>query len=249
MSLSFLVPYATPIIGEKCSVGLFEKLQFGNVDCIKLAISKALGYGIVVFAAILKVPQIAKILANKSAKGVSLMAYFVETLAFLVFIAYNHRALNPFSTWGEGLFIAVQNLIVIFLILALDRKFGVLLLTVSLLGGAAYSLATPSIVSAPLLAKFQSSNLLLTILSKLPQIVAVYSSRSIGALSGITVFLQFAGTVARVFTTMQELKDDQVLIISSLVAASLNAVLFLGVLLFSGGKEAQSPSKRRKKTN
>lgn len=43
---------------QKCYQSLIEDLNFGDVDCIKLSVSKGLGIGIVLGGSIVKVPQI-----------------------------------------------------------------------------------------------------------------------------------------------------------------------------------------------
>jgi len=47
-------------------------------DCVKFLISKLLGLAIVGGSAILKLPQIAKILSNKSVEGLSSTAVYME---------------------------------------------------------------------------------------------------------------------------------------------------------------------------
>jgi mannose-P-dolichol utilization defect protein 1 len=42
-------------IGDKCYISLFEKLNYKDSNCVKLLLSKAIGYGIVVSSAIVKV--------------------------------------------------------------------------------------------------------------------------------------------------------------------------------------------------
>jgi mannose-P-dolichol utilization defect protein 1 len=46
------------------------------------------------------------------------------------------------------------------------------------------------------------------------------------------VFLTFAGSLARVFTTFQEMPDDAMMIASFVIASSLNGVLFAQVLYY-----------------
>lgn len=85
-----------------------------NVDvsstfCLRLAVSKALGLGIVVFGSIMKVPQILKIVNSKSAKGISLTMYILEVLAYTISLAYAVRKRIPFSTYGENASLTVQS--------------------------------------------------------------------------------------------------------------------------------------------
>ncbi len=76
---------------------------------MRLAVSKALGLGIVVFGSIMKVPQILKIVQNKSARGISLSMYVLEVLAYTISLAYAYRRRIPFSTYGENASLTVQS--------------------------------------------------------------------------------------------------------------------------------------------
>ena len=52
--------------------------------------------------------------------------------------------------------------------------------------------------------------------------------RGAGQLSGITLGMNFAGVAARVFTTLQEV-DDNLVLLGFLAALSCNAILFFQV--------------------
>lgn len=224
--LSFAKPIAEPFIGRHCSKELLDKLNFTNIDCLKLVISKGLSVGIIAGGVFLKLPQILKIVSSKSVAGISFPAYLLETLSFTIFCAYNYRSQNPFTTWGEGIFITIQNLIILAMILSFTRQLPLLAVTGLVYAVIAYALITPTLINVALLTLLQSSTIFLGIASKLPQIWSIFRARSTGQLSAITVFLQFAGSAARVFTTIQEL-DDRVLLIGNAVASLLNAVIVL----------------------
>ena len=91
MSLAFAAPSAkeaTPtkylIFREDCYASFFERYDFvSDPTCIKFSFSKLLGYTIVAGATIYKVPQIQKLMASKSAKGVSSVSYYFETIGFI----------------------------------------------------------------------------------------------------------------------------------------------------------------------
>ena len=91
MSLAVAAPSAkeaTPtkylIFREDCYASFFERYDFvSDPTCIKFSFSKLLGYTIVAGATIYKVPQIQKLMASKSAKGVSSVSYYFETIGFI----------------------------------------------------------------------------------------------------------------------------------------------------------------------
>ena len=72
------------IFREDCFEPLVQKLDYTNVECIKFAISKAIGYQIIIGSAILKVPQIMKILKNKSVVGISKFLFYFEVISLIV---------------------------------------------------------------------------------------------------------------------------------------------------------------------
>src|SRR5438094_789335 len=80
------------IFREDCFDTFFNKMDFTNMECIKYTISKGLGYGIICGSAILKVPQIVKILSSKSVEGISKFLFYLEVRIIHSFIC-NYRSL------------------------------------------------------------------------------------------------------------------------------------------------------------
>ncbi|KAI9002313.1 hypothetical protein BC832DRAFT_114217 [Gaertneriomyces semiglobifer] len=228
-----------PLVGRKCAhtiTSSISRLSINPADpqtvaCAKLLVSKILGLGIVLGGSILKVPQILKIVGAGSVEGLSFIGNLLETIAYSISLAYNWRSGNPWSTFGEMGFITMQDVFILFLILGYSKNVvGMCILAIAY-SAFAYALATPEILDHQMLVTLQWSTVLLGIFSKLPQIMSNFLASSTGQLSAITVFLQFAGSAARVFTTLQEV-DDQVLLISNLVASALNGVLVLQMLAY-----------------
>ena len=175
------------LIGDVCYKTLLLDVDFTDADCLKLAISKGLGIGIVTMSSVVKVPQILKLLSSKSAAGVSFLAYLLETSAVLVALAYNFRNEFPFSTYGETAMIAVQNIIISTLVLNYSGKSAQAALFVAGLAAAVAALFTESIVSMPTLKILQASGGVLGVASKIPQIVAIFQQGGTGQLSAFAV--------------------------------------------------------------
>lgn len=97
---------ATQLLGDSCYRSLVHNVTISDSVCLKLAISKALGVGIVAASGIVKIPQLLKMLNSQSAEGISFLAYFMETASFLISLVYNVRKGFPFSTYGEVALIA-----------------------------------------------------------------------------------------------------------------------------------------------
>ncbi|KAF9927546.1 hypothetical protein FBU30_003092 [Linnemannia zychae] len=235
----FLKAPAVTIIGDKCYTTLIEDLNITDVPCIKYAISKGLGFGIVAGGAIVKVPQIIKIIQAHSAKGISFSAYMLETLSCVITLAYNVRSGYPFSTYGETFFVTLQNLIILGLMLRYAHKSIMALLVISsfllmgnILGRTTEHLSDDgnivqlSLVSMNILGFLYKITIPINLLSKVPQIIENYKNSSTGQLSAFTIFNYFAGSLARIYTTMMEVNDTTVL------SAFLLSTLFNCILAF-----------------
>jgi hypothetical protein len=73
------------------------------------------------------------------------------------------------------------------------------------------------------------TNLPLVIASRVPQIIQNFRNGSTGSLSFITTFLIFAGSLARVFTTIQEVGMDPSLLTNFFVGLLTSGVMLLQV--------------------
>ncbi|KAF9210128.1 hypothetical protein BGZ49_005524 [Haplosporangium sp. Z 27] len=240
----FLKTPAVAIIGDKCYSSLIEDFNYQDVPCIKYAISKGLGLGIVAGGAIVKVPQIIKIVQAHSAQGLSLLSYLLETLACVIGLAYNIRLNHPLSTYGETFFVTIQNLIILGLMLHYTGKNTsaiVILSSFLFLGNvlgrttqfiqADGSVVTTAFVSQGALAVLQASTIPINLISKVPQIVENHKNKSTGQLSAFTVFNYFAGSLARVYTTLTEV-DDIIILSGFLLSTLFNCVLALQMALY-----------------
>lgn len=215
---------SSSIIGKNCTTQLFVKGNFYNLPCLKLIVSKLLSYGIILGAVVVKVPQVIKIVDSRSAEGLSYPAYLLETIASSITFAYNIRANNAFSTYGETLFMTVQNVVITLLILLLNRKIIGFFLTMIAYSFFSFGLYTPALVDVKMMAILQASTIPIFVASRIPQILQTYSNGHTGQLSALTVLLVWLGSVARVFTTMQEVKDS-LLLVGFCSAAFLNTII------------------------
>jgi mannose-P-dolichol utilization defect protein 1 len=175
------------IIGETCYTTLLHDIDLANQECIKLALSKGLGIGIIAASSIVKIPQILKLINAKSASGVSFLSYFLETSAYLIGLAYNVRQGFPFSTYGETGLIMVQNVVIAVLVLNYSGKATGGAVFVAGLAAAAFALFSPNLIDMPTLGYFQAGAGVLGVASKLPQILAVWREGGTGQLSAFAV--------------------------------------------------------------
>ena len=70
---------------------------------------QGLGFGIIAFACIVKLPQIFKIAKSKSASGLSMLSFELEQLALTVHATYGSILGLPFSAYGEAVVLILQN--------------------------------------------------------------------------------------------------------------------------------------------
>ncbi|KAH9480949.1 Mannose-P-dolichol utilization defect 1 protein [Psilocybe cubensis] len=236
----FVKDLGISIVGKECYTSLVENLHLGDVKCLKYSLSKGLGIGIVVGGSIMKVPQILLIVNARSARGLSLPAYILETLSYGITLAYSFRHQFPFSTYGENLFLTLQNILITLLIIhyaptrSSQRSQKLITTTLATLASsfALYTLPTQT------LSLLQMTTLPLSLFSKLPQIRQNYRAQSTGQLSAFAVLSQIAGCLARLFTTAQEVGDGLVAAGFAL-ALALNVVLGAQLYIYWGENGAQ----------
>ncbi|KAG0017732.1 hypothetical protein BGZ80_007963 [Entomortierella chlamydospora] len=239
----FLKTPAVSIIGEACYISLMEQFNYRDVPCIKLAISKGLGYGIVAGGAI--------------------------DFPCVIGLAYNIRLGHPLSTYGETFFVAIQDIIILGLMLHYRSKNMCAFITLSsfLLSGIILGITTQSvqddgtvitnfIISESILETLQKYTILINLFSKIPQVIENYNNKSTGQLSAFAVFNYFAGSLARVYTTLIEVKDA-ILLYGFLLSTFLNCVLALQMALYwnnsgvqpvkSGKADGSATSETKKK--
>lgn len=205
-------------------------MQLFAAPCFAATLSKALGIALIIGSVLVKLPQIIKIYVNKSGAGISIISVTLDLTAITVYASYNFVKGYPFSAWGDSALLAVQTVIVGCLVLYYQglqfQAFGYLLVylgvCVLLMGGA-----TP--VTA--LWTMQGFNIPVLLAGKLTQAYANYKNGHTGQLSAITLFMLFFGSLARIFTSIQETGDTMV-IITYVASSFANTVLVLQLLYY-----------------
>ncbi|KAL5000078.1 hypothetical protein BDV10DRAFT_163305 [Aspergillus recurvatus] len=221
------------LIGSSCHNTLVVNLDLAqNPECTSLAISKALGIGIVGASGIVKVPQILKLIRSGSSAGVSFVSYALETASLLITLSYGVRNRFPFSTYGESAFIAAQDVLVGVLVLTYAGRSAAAAAFVAVVAASIYSLLVDtSIVDAQTMAYLQAGAGALGVASKVPQILTIWQEGGTGQLSAFAVFNYLAGSLSRIFTTLQEV-DDKLILYGFLAGFSLNLILAAQMLYY-----------------
>ncbi|KAJ5225254.1 hypothetical protein N7468_006479 [Penicillium chermesinum] len=242
------------LIGAPChSALLFDLDLTQDPACTSLAISKALGIAIVGASAVVKVPQILKLINSRSSAGVSFVSYALETASLLITLSYGVRNQFPFSTYGESALIAVQDIAVGVLVLIFAGRSAAAAAFVAVVAASVYALLfDQTLIDAQTMSYLQAGAGALGIASKVPQILAIWSEGGTGQLSAFAVFNYLVGSLSRIFTTLQEV-DDKLILYGFIAGFSLNVILAGQMLYYwnapaqkqkaSGSKKSQAAEK------
>ncbi len=164
-------------------------------------------------------------------------AFLLELVSCAISTVYNVRNGYAFSTYGENLFLTIQNAIIALQIIhfrpTLTRRdsnapqvYGT---------AAAMLLSGAGLYLSPIgtLTLLQGLTIPISAIAKLPQILANEKHKSTGNLSRFVVIANILGCAARIFTTITEVNDPLVLwgfILSSI----LNVVIGIQMYAYWG---------------
>lgn len=197
--------------------------------------SKLLGYAIITGSIAVKLPQLYTIIKNKSSAGLQMSMYVLENIGYTISMSYNIINSYPFSTYGENIFLCIQGNLLVYATAYYQNKIN----TTFIIGAILYIIFTYILLSGStsiqLLSTLQSLTIPIFAAAKLPQIYSNYKLQSTGQLSVITCTLNFFGSLARVFTTVQEV-NDPLLLIGGLSGVSLNGMLLLQIVIYWNNK-------------
>nr|KJB58349.1 hypothetical protein B456_009G215300 [Gossypium raimondii] len=191
-------------IDLSCAIGSLKDGNFPPKDCLLPLISKLLGYAIVAASTTVKLPQILKIVNHKSVKGLSLIAFELEVVGYTIALAYCLHNGLPFSAYGELVFLLIQALILVAVIYYYSKPVGITTWIRALL----YCAVAPTILAGqidPILFEaLYASQHAIFFFARVPQIWKNFSNKSTGELSFLTCLMNVAGSLVRVFTSLQE---------------------------------------------
>ncbi|KAF7715758.1 Mannose-P-dolichol utilization defect 1 protein [Penicillium ucsense] len=214
------------LISAPCHKALVLDLNLvEDSACTSLAISKALGIAIVGASAVVKVPQILKLINSRSSAGVSFASYALETASLLITLSYSVRNGFPFSTFGETALIAIQDVAIGVLVLTFAGRSAAAATFVAIVAAAVYALLfDQNLIDGQTMAYLQTGAGALGVASKLPQIYAIWKEGGTGQLSAFAVFNYLFGSLSRIFTTLQEV-EDKLILYGFIAGFSLNLIL------------------------
>ncbi|XP_043511804.1 mannose-P-dolichol utilization defect 1 protein homolog [Frieseomelitta varia] len=222
--------FAHLLFTEDCLEEYFDDLNFFHVGCFKSTLSKVLGLGIIGGSFLVKVPQILKILKNKSAEGINVFSVLLDLFAISAMVSYSFVSGFPFSSWGDGVFLGIQTVTIAVLVMHFS---GDTVQATAFLASylAVLFVANSGLTSVNVLWACQAMNIPIVLVSKLMQAYTNYSNGSTGQLSAVTGFMLFFGSLARIFTSIQE-TGDVTMILMYICSTAANAVIAAQILYY-----------------
>lgn len=194
-------------------------------------LSKGLGIGIIAGSVLVKVPQIMKILNNKSTDGLSIVSVLLDLMAITFHMSYSFVSGFPFSAWGDGTFLALQTAAIAALIFFFGHRSASKSFVFIFFYGIFVYVLMGGLTPAKFLWTAQGFNVPILLTGKLSQAVTNYRNGSTGQLSAATCFMLFFGSLARIFTSIQE-TGDSMMIITYCVSTFANAVVVSQLLYY-----------------
>ena len=196
-----------------------------EVACLILYTSKFIGYSMIIVSFFLKLPQILKILKAKSAKGISLATFYMDSLSYSLMSAYCMHKGQPISTYGEHISVLVQCIVLVVLYWKVEKVSYQYAACITFLFIVAWCLPlTSGVITEEFWSLVPLLYTVFSVTGKLAQIQENFTNKSTGNLSFFTNFVTFLGSASRVFTTLAELNDN-VLLLSYVVGGVLKGVI------------------------
>eukprot|EP00177_Eucheuma_denticulatum_P001489 GFKZ01002674.1.p1 GENE.GFKZ01002674.1~~GFKZ01002674.1.p1 ORF type:complete len:255 (-),score=33.36 GFKZ01002674.1:388-1152(-) len=223
--------FLPPVCSRPATLLALPATILSDNQCFKASLSLALGVAIILFAGVIKLPQIATILSNKSVVGLSGTTFLVETFGYTYNLAAHYRQNYPLSTYGDFFVLILENYAILYLFYKYTNRtsFGILVI-------AAYAMGLAFLCSpffpVEIIRLMTLGNVAVVVLGRTPQVYASYVNGSTGALSVITCWGIFLGALARIFTTLQDVDSFNILA-GYLSSALLNGTIAFQVLYYN----------------
>jgi len=225
----------------------------------------ALGYVVTLGSALVKWPQVVRIVRERSVRGLSPFMFRLELLTQVATTCYHVARGSPFRTYGENVMQGIPNVVVLFLIERLPLHADETApapapapappplsppnwwrapLAQTLAGAVLAVLLVRLDRRAPrVLDALQALTTPAYLVSRVPQVLENARSRDTGTLSLVTYAGNLAGAIARIYTTRRELGGDWLVLAPLLLSVALNSLLCAQILAF-GGKGGSGAARR-----
>lgn len=199
-------------------------------DCFRATLSLVLGFAIVFFAGMIKLPQIATIVNNKSVAGLSSTTFLVETFGLSYNLAAHYRQNYPLSTYGDFIVLILQNYVIMYFVYAYTKRPQTGIAVIASYFAFVIFMCSPYF-PVEILRLMTLGNVAVVVLSRTPQAYANFVNGSTGALSIVTCWGIFLGACARIFTTLQDVDSFNILA-GYVTSATLNGIIAFQVAYY-----------------
>jgi mannose-P-dolichol utilization defect 1 len=195
-------------------------------------LSTIVGVLVLIGSVLYKIPQVVRIARRRSGKGVSVTMYSLETIGTTFSFMYFARKAFAFSSYGELVFVMVQNVVILGLLVAFEKFNRPASVALGILYAAlVFLLLSPSVPLRALMV-LQIAAIPILNLARVPQILLNWRRKGTGELAPITLGLQLLGNVARIFTTIASVRD-WLMLTGVCVSTLFNATLVIQWLYYN----------------
>jgi len=213
----------SPIEQPRRRAGAILKARAASENVLQVALSKAFGYSLMTGSFMLEVPQIVKIWAAKSAKGISAASRYWAVPMYSSSVVYHILEKYPFSCYGENLVILLQNFAIVGLLWYYNRT---PVKEVAGVTGAFVAMTALQFQLPPgLRPALIYANIPCMLGAYVPQIVENHRAGNTGQLAILPAALKCVGCAMRVFTTLTQIGMDIALLANFILSLVLNAIL------------------------
>lgn len=190
--------------------------------------------------------QLQKIWTAKSAKGISYSSAFLSTFVLIVHCGYNFHYGHPVMTWGECLIAQYGVLVIMFYIWYYEGKSETKSSGISKFEAFSTILFLNLFFLGFLLDIYPeftydlmyNSGTFIMISSKIMQLWETFRLKSVGDLAFIGPCLVVLGTLARLFTTIVQTPDFN-MILSQVLALGFNVTSFAMFFIYPGNEKSK----------
>lgn len=235
-----------PVCERPLSIFDLPGIVLTDSDCFRASLSLALGLSIVLFAGLVKLPQIATIMSNKSVAGLSGATFLIETFGYTYNFAAHYRQNYPVSTYGDFLILILENYFILYLFYMYTNRTQMGFAVIAAFFASLVLLCSP-LFPLELLRLMTLGNVAVVVLGRTPQAYANFVNGSTGALSIVTCWGIFLGASARIFTTLQDIDSFNILA-GYLSSAVLNGIIAFQVAYYRYVKPKLLAAKTKKST-
>ena len=200
-------------------------------NCISSTISNSLSLAIVSLSLIYKIPQILKIIEKKSSRGMSWFSVFLDIVSLSCTIGYFFTLNFPLMNYGEMISNIIQTEIIFVIIYFYKGLTTKKFLITTIFNFVFLALIFNRMLPMVIVKAFLGFSSFLFCFSRGSQIYEILKISFSGSMSIITVFMGFAGILARTFTIWVD-TDDMFLLMTQLVQCGFSGVMFCCVVMY-----------------